>query len=258
MCIYIVLVPPPGLQQPSQAGEAEIFTYLPWMNRWNPSYHKSGSWTICLFVSYKGSRQPFSLWTRVVKKFYWSVVLLPWFCIKVYNSGIMTVLLWTEFPLFQEVVLGGVRQVTLYQGVTPAGNAQCAAFHEHGAGCPLVQFIAPERRCQGNPIRHYSIPLIEFGQVVLWVPYCFSGSRKCNINWWDAHSKYSTGSTVLSSSQSERLWVGLMLVTLCVSRVRKLGTGDSWGTFMASKTVIMWSTQVAGLALVLAGRWSLL
>lgn len=33
----------------------------------------------------------------------------------------MTVSLWTEFPLFQEVLPDGVRHVTRYQGGTPAG-----------------------------------------------------------------------------------------------------------------------------------------
>ncbi len=57
-----------------------------------------------------------------------------------------------SFPFFQWVVLGGVRQVTLHQGVTPAGMPGTWHFLGDGAGCPLVKFITPDRRCQGNLI----------------------------------------------------------------------------------------------------------
>lgn len=126
------------------------------------------------------------LWTKAVKVskysyfFYRPTMWL--FCSiipVVSNPGIMTTLLWTEFPPLPDGGAGWIQTGYSIPGCNRSWNARCTAFRELGAGCLPVQFITPLRRCQGNVVRHYYKPLRDFGQVVLWVPYCVSESRKC-------------------------------------------------------------------------------
>ncbi len=60
--------------------------------------------------------------------------------------------LWTEFPLPPEGGAGWSQTGYSIPRCNPSWNAWCTAFREHGAGCPPVHFIIPDRRCQGNLI----------------------------------------------------------------------------------------------------------
>lgn len=95
--------------------------------------------------------------------------------------------LWTDIPPLPEGGAGWSQTGYSTPGCNPSWNARCTAFWVHGAGCPSVQFIIPVETDIAKEtqqlLRHYYKPLIEFGEVVLWVPYCrpFSESRKCRL-----------------------------------------------------------------------------
>lgn len=112
------------------------------------------SWTICSLVRRHGSRQ---------------------------HEGNST-LDWVSSSS-RRVVLGGVRQVTLYQGVIPAGmpGAQHFMSTELAALRYSSSLLTDVARDIWSLLGHYHEPFKGFGRVVLWVPYCsrFSESRKC-------------------------------------------------------------------------------
>lgn len=109
----------------------------------------------------------------------------------------------TQFPPLPEGGAGWSQTGYSIPGGNPSWNARCAAFCEHGAGCPPARLIHSRwgRNCRGNVITPQALlrgvwPGCAMGAVLkalLWKQEVLAGKR--NINWWDAHSKILLAST---------------------------------------------------------------